>query len=83
MSGFQANDQSAPESRAKVVYGSYDEISDQFVGWTVAQVRFARAAAWSIPDDAKAYRGREVVNEDYVIARGDLVEFIRKQGDKG
>jgi hypothetical protein len=83
MAGFQPNTASAPESRAKVVYGSYDEASDLFVNQTVKQVRHARGAAWSIPSDAKAYRGREQVSEDYQLKRGDVIEFIRRQGDKG
>ncbi len=83
MAGFTPNRDSAPEDRAKVVYGSYDEASDLFVGQTVAQVRHARKGAWSIPADAKAYRGREAVADSYVLRRGDVVEFIRRQGDKG
>lgn len=81
--GFQPNASSAPETKAKVVFGSYDEVSDLFVGQTIAQVRHGRAAAWSIPTDAKAQRGRDVLAEDYVIVRGDVIEFVRKQGDKG
>lgn len=83
MTDFRQNAASAPEQRAKLVYGTYEELDQLFVGLTVAQARLARAEAWNIPAAAKAYRGREEVAETYTIRRGDQVEFVRRQGDKG
>lgn len=80
---FTPNADSAPEANAKVVAGTYEEAHSAFVGMTVAQVRLARSEAFNIASDAKAYRGREEVNEDYVLRRGDQIEFVRRQGDKG
>lgn len=81
-SGFQPNSQSV-ESRAKVSYGSTEEFHENFVGMTVAQVRLSRSDAWSIPPQAKAYQAGRELPETYVLKKGDAIEFIRRQGDKG
>jgi len=83
MTGFQPNAASLPEQRAKLVYGTYAELDALFVGMTVAQARMARSGAWNIPAQAKAVRGGREVEETYVIGRGDVIEFVRRQGDKG
>ena len=83
MTGFQPNTESQPETRAKLTYGTYEETDALFVGMTIAQARYARAGAWSIPTEAKAFRGSAEVGADYTIVRGDSIEFIKRQGDKG
>ena len=87
MAEFQPNAQSSPtpgtETRAQVKYGTYHETDHTWVGMTVAQVRMARGEAWSIPSDARAYRGKDQLQEGYVVQAGDLVEFHRRMGEKG
>lgn len=82
MSAFQAN-ASSTESRARVQYGTNEEVHENFVGMTIAQVRLARQDAWSIPSAAKAYQAGRELPENYVLKKGDAVEFVRRQGDKG
>lgn len=73
----------ASAGKAQVKYGSSNETDALFVGRTVQEVRVSRAAAWNIPADARAYRGRDVVADDYVIKAGDTIEFARRMGEKG
>lgn len=82
MSGFQPN-ASSTESRARVQYGTNEEVHENFVGMTVAQIRLARTDMWSIPAQAKAYQAGRELPETYVLKKGDAIEFVRRQGDKG
>jgi hypothetical protein len=73
----------AQAGKATVKYGSQNDTDGLFVGRTVSEVRGSRAAAWNIPTDARAYRGRDTVGDDYVIKAGDTIEFARRMGEKG
>jgi len=48
---------------------------------TQAREQFSRL--WGIPTDAVAYKGKDKLDENYVIQPGDNVEFHRRAGEKG
>ncbi len=73
----------AQAGKATVKYGSQNDTDGLFVGRSVQEVRASRAAAWNIPSDARAYRGRDTVGDDYIIKAGDTIEFARRMGEKG
>lgn len=73
----------AQSGRAQVKYSTFHETDGLFVGRTVAQLREARGDAWNIPADARAYKGRDVLDDNYVVQSGDTVEFHRRMGEKG
>lgn len=62
-----------------VRYGVYNQpISIPPVGCTVAEIRKQLGGLWGIPTDAQAFKGRDKVDDDYVIQDGDSIEFHRK-----
>ena len=38
---------------------------------------------WGIPTDAIAYKGKDKLDEDYVVQPSDNLEFHRRAGEKG
>jgi hypothetical protein len=52
-------------------------------GKSVKEAREQFGKLWGIPNDAIAYKGKDRLDEDYVIQPGDNVEFHRRAGEKG
>ena len=67
---------------ANLRYGPYSQASS-IVGKTVKEVREQFAGKWGIPTDATAYRGKDKMDENYVIQANDNLEFHRRAGEKG
>lgn len=79
-----ANEQAgaAKAANANVKYGVYGQPGN-YANKSVAQVRADLGNLWGIPADAAAYKGKERLEDNYVIQPGDQIEFHRKQGEKG
>jgi len=69
--------------KAQIKYAGFAEADTLFVGQSISAVRDARGDAWSIPSDAKAFRGKDQLDENYIIQSGDVIEFHRRMGEKG
>lgn len=67
---------------AQIRFGVYNN-PGQHVGKTVKQVRETYSKLWGIPSDANAYKGKDKLDENYVITESDNIEFHRKAGEKG
>lgn len=79
---FVPNNNSNSEQRVQIRFQGYTDTTANLVGYTIAEVRQAKAT-WGIPSTAVAYRGGTPVAEDHILSRGDLIEFIRPTGEKG
>jgi hypothetical protein len=77
----QNNPQSS-SSVANVRYGVYNQPAP-VSGKTVAEVREQFSKLWGISSDAIAYKGKDKLDESYVIQANDNVEFHRRAGEKG
>ena len=73
---------STGEGVANVRYGVYTEPAP-VCGKTIADVRQQFSKLWGISGDAIAYKGKDKLDENYVIQPGDNVEFHRRAGEKG
>lgn len=69
-------------TKANVKYGVYTQPGN-FANQAVSQVRSQLTSLWAIPKDASAYKGKEKLDENYVIQPGDHIEFLRRSGEKG
>jgi hypothetical protein len=67
---------------ANLRYGVYNQPAP-VSGKTVAEVRQQFAKIWGISSDAVAYKGKDKLDENYVIQPGDNLEFHRRSGEKG
>lgn len=76
------NKPSASQGIANVRFGVYNQPSN-IGGKTVAQAREQFSRLWGIPTDAVAYKGKDKLDENYVIQPNDNVEFHRRAGEKG
>jgi hypothetical protein len=75
--------QSAPAGQpANVRFGVYSQPAP-VSGKTVGEVRQQFSKIWGISNDAVAYKGKDKLDENYVIQPGDNVEFHRRSGEKG
>jgi hypothetical protein len=75
--------QSVPAGQpANVRFGVYSQPAP-VSGKTVGEVRQQFAKIWGISNDAVAYKGKDKLDENYVIQAGDNVEFHRRSGEKG
>jgi len=79
MSGASA---SQPTGMANLRFGVYNQPTN-VAGNSVQQTREQFSKIWGIPTDAVAYKGKEKLDENYVIQPGDNVEFHRRAGEKG
>ena len=68
--------------QAQVRFGVYNN-PGAHAGKSIAQIRNDLGKLWSIPGDATAYKGKDKLDENYVIQPGDNVEFHRRAGEKG
>jgi hypothetical protein len=76
------NQPSAVQGIANVRFGVYNQPSN-IAGKTVSKAREQFSRLWGIPTDAVAYKGKDRLDENYVIQPGDNVEFHRRAGEKG
>jgi hypothetical protein len=67
---------------ANVRFGVYSQPSN-VAGKSVKDAREQFGKLWGIPNDAIAYKGKDKLDENYVIQPGDNVEFHRRAGEKG
>lgn len=67
---------------ANVRFGVYNQPSN-IAGKSVKDARDQFSKLWGIPNDAVAYKGKDKLDENYVIQPGDNVEFHRRAGEKG
>jgi hypothetical protein len=74
--------QPAAGQQAHVRFGVYNQPAP-VAGKTVSDVRNQFGKIWGISSDAVAYKGKDKLDENYVIQPGDNVEFHRRSGEKG
>lgn len=67
---------------ANVRFGVYSQPTP-VAGKSVKEVREQFSKLWGIPTDAVAYKGKDKLDEDYVIQPNDNLEFHRRAGEKG
>lgn len=67
---------------AMIRFGVYGQ-PGSYAGMTIRQVRAELADLWQIPADAKGYKGKEVLSDDYVIQPNDVIDYHRQLGEKG
>lgn len=67
---------------ANVRFGVYSQPTP-VAGKSVKEVRDQFSKLWGIPSDAIAYKGKDKLDENYVIQPNDNLEFHRRAGEKG
>lgn len=67
---------------ANVRFGVYTQPAP-VAGKTVREIRDQFSKLWGIPSDAVAYKGKDKLDEDYVVNANDNLEFHRRAGEKG
>lgn len=75
-------EQIATGQPANIRFGVYNQPAP-VSGKTVAEVRQQFGKIWGISNDAVAYKGKDKLDENYIIQAGDSVEFHRRSGEKG
>lgn len=78
--GHAAQPQAA--KTAKIRFGFYNE-PFPVVGKTVGEVRKMVKGMWSVPTDSVGKKGKETLEDSYIIQEGDEIEFQRRTGEKG
>lgn len=58
-------------------YGVYAN-PGPFVGRNIAEVRTHLGGLWSVPPDATAFKGFQKLNDNYIVQKGDQIEFHRR-----
>ncbi len=74
--------QKAAPGVANIRFGVYNQPTP-ISGKSVKDAREQFGKLWGIPSDAIAYKGKDKLDENYVIQPGDNVEFHRRAGEKG
>ncbi|MFZ4104864.1 hypothetical protein [Flavobacterium sp.] len=67
---------------ANVRFGVYNQPAP-IAGKSIKDTREQFGRLWGIPTDAIAYKGKDKLDENYVVQPGDNVEFHRRAGEKG
>lgn len=67
---------------ANVRFGVYTQPAP-VAGKSVKDIREQFSKLWGIPSDAIAYKGKDKLDENYVVESNDNVEFHRRAGEKG
>lgn len=67
---------------ANVRFGVYNQPAP-IAGKSIKDTREQFGRLWGIPTDAVAYKGKDKLDENYVVQPGDNVEFHRRAGEKG
>lgn len=72
-------------NKVKVVYGINEESLASFVGKSVQQVldSINQTKMFSIPSEPKVYVNEEEVDKSFVLSAGDIMEIVKKSGEKG
>lgn len=78
----KSNSSSASGGVANVRFGVYSQASP-VAGKSIKEIREQFSKLWGIPSDATAYKGKDKLDEDYVIQSNDNLEFHRRAGEKG
>lgn len=74
--------QKAQSKLANVRYGLYGQ-PGPYAGKSITDIRKEVGGLWGIPADAAAFKGKERLDDSYVVESGDQIEFHRKMGEKG
>lgn len=74
--------QAATNQMASIKYGVVNQPMPM-AGKTIGEVRNAVKGTWKVPDEAKAFKGKTELDENYVIQPNDKIEFVRRLGEKG
>lgn len=77
-----SNQSQTSSAVANVRFGVYSQPTP-VAGKTVKEVRDQFSKLWGIPTDAIAYKGKDKLDENYVIQPNDNLEFHRRAGEKG
>lgn len=67
---------------ANVRFGVYSQATP-VAGKSIKEIRDQFSKLWGIPSDATAYKGKDKLDEDYVVQPNDNLEFHRRAGEKG
>ena len=78
----EAGQPKAANPKVNLRFGIYNQPGD-YSGKSVAEVRQLFGAAWGIPNEASAFKGKERLADDYILQPGDELEFHRRAGEKG
>ncbi len=76
------NNENASGGVANVRFGVYSQASP-VAGRSIKEIREQFSKLWGIPSDATAYKGKDKMDEDYVVQQNDNLEFHRRAGEKG
>lgn len=71
-----------PRRTIKVACGANTQDAE-VAGMTVAEVRRSMQDVLNIPEDAEAIISGDNVNNTYTLREGDVLEFVKKSGEKG
>jgi hypothetical protein len=67
---------------ANVRFGVYSQATP-VAGKSIKEIRDQFSKLWGIPSDATAYKGKDKLDENYVVQPNDNLEFHRRAGEKG
>jgi hypothetical protein len=67
---------------AHIRFGVYNQHGN-FVGKSIQDIRTQYGQLWGIPTDATAFKGKDKMDDNYVVQPGDNLEFHRRAGEKG
>jgi hypothetical protein len=67
---------------ANVRFGVYSQATP-VAGKSIKEIRDQFSKLWGIPSDATAYKGKDKLDENYVVQANDNLEFHRRAGEKG
>ncbi len=76
------NDFATGERRVEVIHGVYSH-SLPLVGMTVAQARHELADRMNIAPDAVSVVDGQEVDENTVLQEGQVLNFVKRAGEKG
>lgn len=82
MGEFNGAAAKAASGVANVRFGVYNQPAP-VAGKSIGEIRDQFSRLWGIPTDAIAYKGKDKLDENYVIQPNDNVEFHRRAGEKG
>lgn len=82
MNNANSAQQSSAGQMANVRFGVYTQPAP-VAGKSVKEIREQFSKLWGIPSDAVAYKGKEKLDENYVVSANDNLEFHRRAGEKG
>ena len=73
----------AAQGKVRVVNGANQDYYNNLVGKKVSQVRKSLKNVYNISDQAQAYVNGDAVTEDFILADGQQLEFMKAAGTKG